>query len=337
MGRHDLNTFRVGCSYFSAHNYCEYVPGDLPIIVVTPHGGYLRPDGLPPLPGKKRGNDNKSQEYARGLVDELLALTGKRAHLIVNHVHTTLLNPARSKELATAGHPVAGEVWDQFHFFIRAAKAKVAAEWGCGHYIECHTTGHKTGRVEVGLGVSPRKLNRLNVILSNVDGKQKAAASGWTRRREENRSKAGGAIDENLSLRQHTEEVLEMARGSTIRHLAFRQGQTQVQARDDGEQQSSLQLNPTASANPNVSANAGPSASASVSVVDANYKAAERFVELVRGPTSLGGLLAARSYDAIPSPSIPAPGQGRYFFSGWNCWAHGSKVRCIRRMLWSNS
>jgi hypothetical protein len=46
---------------------------------------------------------------------------------------------------------------------------------------------------------------------------------------------------------------------------------------------------------------------------------------LLRGTTSLGGLLQARGYAAVPSPAAPAPLVGEaYFDGGYNTDRHGS-------------
>jgi hypothetical protein len=41
------------------------------------------------------------------------------------------------------------------------------------------------------------------------------------------------------------------------------------------------------------------------------------FLERLRGPTSLGGLLQERGYPSIPSPAVPAPGNTAYFQGGF--------------------
>lgn len=40
------------------------------------------------------------------------------------------------------------------------------------------------------------------------------------------------------------------------------------------------------------------------------------FAELLRGPNSLGALLVAKGYAAVPSPAMPNPGPGNPFFGG---------------------
>src|SRR5690606_34283931 len=46
--------------------------------------------------------------------------------------------------------------------------------------------------------------------------------------------------------------------------------------------------------------------------------------ELIRGPNSLGALLAARGYRAVPSPPEPDPDGQPYFSGGYNTDRHGS-------------
>jgi hypothetical protein len=49
------------------------------------------------------------------------------------------------------------------------------------------------------------------------------------------------------------------------------------------------------------------------------------FSELLRGTNSFGALLAARGYPAVPSPSMPSPGPGDFYFDGgYNVRRHGS-------------
>lgn len=49
------------------------------------------------------------------------------------------------------------------------------------------------------------------------------------------------------------------------------------------------------------------------------------FPELVRGGTSLGGLLQARGYKSVPSPTYPDPGGGGFWSGGYNILQHGSR------------
>ena len=48
------------------------------------------------------------------------------------------------------------------------------------------------------------------------------------------------------------------------------------------------------------------------------------FSQLLRGPTSFGGLLEEEGIASVPSPSAPGPGDAPYFRGGYNTREHGS-------------
>jgi hypothetical protein len=50
------------------------------------------------------------------------------------------------------------------------------------------------------------------------------------------------------------------------------------------------------------------------------------FPEIIRGPTSLGGLLQERNFPTVPSPGHPQALEAGYFYSGYNTYLHGSRL-----------
>ena len=224
----------AGKSYFYGDKYIEYTAGNLPIILVAPHGGRLQPAQLPDLP-RHRGADNKSQEYTREAMEHLQRLShGGYPHLIIVNLHPGKLNAVRPIDEAAGRHPDTRKAWEAFHQFITDAKQHITRNWRRGHYFEMHTNGHRERWVEIGVGLSRRYLNQPDA---------KADMLAWARR-------------------------------STIRSLGSSPG------------------------------------------VD--------FLEVLRGQTSLGGLLEARGYRVVPSPQNPGPRDGGFFFAGYNTWLHGS-------------
>ena len=221
-----------GQSYFSANNYIEYIAGDLPIIIVAPHGGSLQPVSLPTINGG--GRDNGTFETTFLLRDSILAQTGGyQPHVIINHLHLGKMNPVHNLEEAAGTHPDARQAWNDFHDFIEDAKLEVTNTWLKGHYFEMHGNGHSEMWNEIGLGVSSTYLN-----------------------------------DSDSLIRSRTSY-------STVKNLCTIGGAD--------------------------------------------------FLEVVKGPTSLGGLLDARGWKSIPSPSYPGPGSGGFFYAGWTTWINGSK------------
>jgi len=49
------------------------------------------------------------------------------------------------------------------------------------------------------------------------------------------------------------------------------------------------------------------------------------FPEIVRGETSMGGLMEGRGFKSVPSPAYPHPGGEGYYYTGYNSWHHGSR------------
>jgi N-formylglutamate amidohydrolase len=62
------------------------------------------------------------------------------------------------------------------------------------------------------------------------------------------------------------------------------------------------------------------------SIRDLDQRSPASFIELLRGKTSLGGMLEAKGYVCVPSPTVSAPKDGElYFMGGYTCDQHGSR------------
>ena len=229
---HGQQTFIPGQSYFGQNNYIEYIAGNLPIIIVVPHGGSLIPTNLPII--GIHGVDNGTFETSHLVYDSIIYHTnGCFPHMIISHLHPTVMNPAREIDSAAGTNIDARNAWYDFHDFIDTAKYDITNNWGAGHYFEMHGNGHSDMWTEIGLGVSKTYLNGSDsLILSRV---------GY----------------------------------STIKNLCTNGG--------------------------------------------------VNFLDVIKGASSLGGLLDSKGWNSVPSPSNPSPGTGGFFYAGWNTWEHGSR------------
>ncbi len=234
----DPNTgpFEPGIVYYGRRDYAEYEPGDLPLILSAPHGGYLLPDEVPERTFGVTAQDRRTQELTRELADAIEVRTGRRPYVIISRLHRRKLDPNREIVEAAQGDPFAEQAWREFQGFIDEASAAVEAEFEKGLYIDMHGHGHPIDRVELGYRLTSSDLEVPDAFLDQ-----------------------GGRVEK-----------------SSVRQLA---------------------------ADVNVS-----------------------FAELIRGPSSLGGLLEARGYRSVPSPSDPDPGGNPYFTGGYNTERHGSRA-----------
>lgn len=149
-----------GQSYFGTDRFIEYLAGDLPIVIASPHGGRLKPAGVPNRSGGVSDMDANTQELARAVGDEFFARTGHRVHLIASHLHRAKLDPNREIKEAAGGHPVAERAWTEYHAAIEGALAAAITRHGFAFLIDLHGHGHPIPRLELGYALDAKQLNR---------------------------------------------------------------------------------------------------------------------------------------------------------------------------------
>ncbi|MDX1601095.1 MAG: hypothetical protein R3191_06235 [Anaerolineales bacterium] len=208
--------------------------GNLPLILSAPHGGESQPDAIPDRTGAVVVNDWGSQDLARALAAEVEVLTGRRPHLIVNHLHRSKLDPNRSLDHGAQGDPRAERARSDYHASIREGARAVVDECGWGLYVDLHSFGEWGRGVEIGYGLTADQLHE---------------------------------DDQDLSKRRFVYT-------SNLRNAALYTGRS--------------------------------------------------LVDLIRGSASLGGLLEAQGYWAVPSPEHPEPASG-YFDGGYSVYRHGPR------------
>ena len=231
----DPTTFLPGEIYFGTQQYIEYQAGDLPIIIVAPHGGDLTPASVLDRTSGVTTRDRNTQEVARVFGETLFDRTGHRPHIVINRLHRLKLDANREIGEAAQGNASAETAWREFHEFIDAAKVAVVDGFGRGLYIDLHGHGHDNQRLELGYLLSAADLERSDALLDDAS----------------------------------------LVNKSSIRALV---GQS----------------------------SAG-------------------FVVLLRGATSMGGLLEPLGFPTVPSPTQPDPGGEPYFTGGYNTQRHGSR------------
>ena len=161
--------------------YVSYKQGDFPLIISAPHGGYLKPDDIPPrqdgclVNGRcvyRHGcgttssdcsavttRDSYTREIAEALWGGVYALTGRRPHLIINELHRSRLDANRELSLATFGVPAAVQAYGNYSLFIQKARTLIGLEGdGRGLFVDIHGQTHTENWVELGYLISGRNL-----------------------------------------------------------------------------------------------------------------------------------------------------------------------------------
>jgi len=143
---------------FGTSKHVEYLPGDLPLILCSPHGGGLKPREIPDRRYGVTGADAFTQELTRLVAVEIEKLGGHRPHLILSHLHRSKLDPNREIKEAAQGNPAAIKAWEEYHAFIEKAREAVTKQHGIAFLIDMHGQSHKGERVELGYLHTPADL-----------------------------------------------------------------------------------------------------------------------------------------------------------------------------------
>jgi len=160
--------YTVGVSYYGDSSWIEYIPGNMPIIIVAPHAGLLQPASLPDI--NTRGSDNGTMNLALFMRDSLhFKAGGCRPHVIINHLRANKLNPVHSASdsgTSAGTNANALNALNEFHAFIQVAHDKVTADFGKGHYFELHGNGTAEHWNMVGLGISKSVLKLSDSVIN---------------------------------------------------------------------------------------------------------------------------------------------------------------------------
>lgn len=158
---------KPGQSVFGEHQYIEYIPGDLPLVVSSPHGGREMPESIPNRTKGVVQMDSNTQELARTFADAIHAKTGRYAHFIISRLHRQKLDPNREIEEAAQGNPIAQKAWNEYHGFIAQACAATVKQYGVAFFIDLHGQSHPDVRVELGYQHSAKDLAAGDEELNN--------------------------------------------------------------------------------------------------------------------------------------------------------------------------
>ncbi len=140
----------TGTSVFGSRQFIEYIPGSLPIVIASPHGGSERPEDIPDRIHGVTDMDANTQELAKTLGKVILAETGQHAHLILCRLHRIKVDANRRLLDAVEGNADAEKAWHEHHGFIEQACQQSVAKHGFAFLIDLHGHGHPDPRVELG-------------------------------------------------------------------------------------------------------------------------------------------------------------------------------------------
>ena len=160
-------SYEPGVSYFGRRDYIEYIPGELPVVLSSGHGGSLTPSEM-----ANRGygivvQDRNTLELTLAVRDALVDLTGHTPYVVISHLARRKLDPNREIGEAAQDDPFAERAWTEYHQYIERARAEVRIR-GEGMYFDIHGHGHPIERIELGYLLGPERLNLADFYLDQL-------------------------------------------------------------------------------------------------------------------------------------------------------------------------
>jgi len=152
--------FSPGEIIYGRNQYNEYQVGDLPLILTSGHDGGLQPGEIPARTWGTTARDTNTMPQTLAVADEIFTRTGRRPHVILNHLHRTRLDPNREIIEAAQGNVHAEQAWSEYHeTFIQAARDAAEAQAGFALVFDMHGHGHDIKRLELGYLLGATELN----------------------------------------------------------------------------------------------------------------------------------------------------------------------------------
>jgi N-formylglutamate amidohydrolase len=139
-------------SEFEVSGMMKATAGDLPLVISAPHGGTLTPNEIPnrSCSGITTVRDRNTTELADEIKYQMKQNFGVEPYVVSALIHRKKIDLNRDVELATCGHSLAKEVWQEYHRNIEDALQSAIEEYGSVIFIDLHGHGHEIQRLELG-------------------------------------------------------------------------------------------------------------------------------------------------------------------------------------------
>ena len=132
-------------------DYTIFKTGNIPLLIIAPHGGDLKPQWLDDrnCENSKIVQDRYTLEIALQIEQELNTL-GYQPFLVLSKMHRIKIDLNRSLETALCKDKSAMPLWMVFHNQIEIFQNEISSSYGRGLIIDLHGQSHPEERIELG-------------------------------------------------------------------------------------------------------------------------------------------------------------------------------------------
>ena len=164
---HAIAQWETGQIYYGQSDWISYQVGNLPLVLLAPHGGDMRPNQIKDrsCTGCSTIQDYRTLQLTQEIAAHIHELTGCYPHVVINHLHRIKLDANRDQQEATDGDSLSTIAWQEWINFIDTAKTIVASQWGKGLVLDMHGHGHEIDRIELGYLLSGSRLRQSDSII----------------------------------------------------------------------------------------------------------------------------------------------------------------------------
>lgn len=299
-----------GRTYYGTKRYIEYLPGNIPLLITVPHGGYGNPSSIPDRCLGNNESDISTQEFGRVLqtsFEEVLQNKNVYPHIVFNRLRRTKLDMNRSEMAASEGDLEGRHAWRQYQAFVKRAKREMVrgrsmrkeqvqtridesaiSNGPCDSLSPCRSSSSSASH--------PPPLYSRGLVL-DLHGQS-----------HDGRHQLGYILNQN-DLATMSDEALSSSR-TLIDKCSLR---CAIDFEEDTTNTSSSSSSSSLPPYPSYFGSNDPLKKTSLS-------------SIIRGSTSLGYLLEQRGHPCVPSPTSPHAGEILYFNGGYSTFVNGSSI-----------
>jgi len=137
---------------FDISDMIKVSSGDIPLVISAPHGGTLTPNEIPNRSCSEitTVRDRNTTELADEIRYQMKQDFGVEPYMVSALIHRKKIDLNRDVDLATCGHTVGKEVWQEYHRKVEEAIQSAIEEYGGAIFIDLHGHGHEIQRLELG-------------------------------------------------------------------------------------------------------------------------------------------------------------------------------------------
>ena len=144
-------------------DFVEFRKGNIPLIIVAPHGGDLKPKWIEnrDCQGSVITKDLYTLDIAFQIENELNNM-GYQPFIVYAKIHRVKIDLNRSLQTSHCEDDTSNELWQLFHDQIFTFRKEVINDYNRGLLIDIHGHGHPIQRIELGYLLTSQKLRELS-------------------------------------------------------------------------------------------------------------------------------------------------------------------------------